>query len=828
MSTDPEDMLVADLIAVLRRLPGQDKHAITASMLDDGWMNLDVHSVNSILHMLKRRGQVAVDSSKPPKWSLTTADDTHVAPAPSGATFTPVNTHWSQLLPGLFSSPNLPRLLRGEGLPDAWWLANPGDLTSANRDIAIKRLATALIAESPYTRFRDEIIGLPLDASINVLPPVTTRSRNVLMRAGISTIDELAAHSVGTMSDWRQVGLTTLVDIVSALMRLALGAGHDQNIQPAQDEAASHGRPFEPPTPVQAVNPRQAAVLEDLAILSHWRQLRLAGDEPLFAQVIDDRAPAEVQAAQVRLSSLKARDLAPLTDASMRPDVYMDEQCRGLTDRELDIARTRLFAEIPATLDTLGKAHSLTRERIRQLETRIWDRLVPAIDYGTPTGDLASVIKATLTPVSKIGRLINEYPVLAAEIRTLGKPLWLALDKLDDDFEVVDGWAAAPTVENSIFETWTLLEEAADRFGLVSQEDATQLLPDMNDEDRLEWLSYCRIPLLEGSFWLKGSTIADRAGALLNIRGRPQTAEEIQSAVLSDRATGSIRNAMAADPRFVRVDRDRWGLSEWGFESYTGIRDLIGRRLDAAGGSISLQDLVDELVAAFGVSPSSVSAYASSQPYEVHAGTVRRRLDTPRPRKLPRETRRLFRHLDGWRYRIRITEDHLRGSGFSVPVGFASIVGCDQGQLVVLQSALGPQQIRWTGQQPNCGSIRRFLEHEAVDSGDEVFLSVDHGTSRFGLVRLSDSSTNDPLAQALALAGLDSASATVDDLKFAVGLPAETSRSEFIGTLRDRGDTDIEELLLRVLDRLEPANVASPIALSASHTEDILGLLGLD
>jgi len=73
-----------------------------------------------------------------------------------------------------------------------------------------------------------------------------------------------------------------------------------------------------------------------------------------------------------------------LTDSRSNPEDRMLERERGdyvkdqieraltkLTERERDIARQRLMAESPATLDDLGKKHKISKERVRQIENAV-------------------------------------------------------------------------------------------------------------------------------------------------------------------------------------------------------------------------------------------------------------------------------------------------------------------------------------------------------------------------------------------------------------------------------------------------------------------------
>jgi RNA polymerase sigma-32 factor len=50
-----------------------------------------------------------------------------------------------------------------------------------------------------------------------------------------------------------------------------------------------------------------------------------------------------------------------------------------LTPREQDIARQRLMAENPLTLDDLGRQYAISKERVRQIENNVKNKLKKAL-----------------------------------------------------------------------------------------------------------------------------------------------------------------------------------------------------------------------------------------------------------------------------------------------------------------------------------------------------------------------------------------------------------------------------------------------------------------
>lgn len=68
----------------------------------------------------------------------------------------------------------------------------------------------------------------------------------------------------------------------------------------------------------------------------------------------------------------------------------------------------------------------------------------------------------------------------------------------------------------------------------------------------------------------------------------------------------------------MRSSRTRWEPREWGPATYGGVVEAITGRVDAAGGSLSTRELVDDLCVTFpDVPESSVRTYASSLAFVV-------------------------------------------------------------------------------------------------------------------------------------------------------------------------------------------------------------------
>jgi RNA polymerase sigma-32 factor len=70
--------------------------------------------------------------------------------------------------------------------------------------------------------------------------------------------------------------------------------------------------------------------------------------------------------------------LAQNEETSMR-NSFLNEALTKLTDRERRVIEARKLQDDPATLDDLSKEFEVSRERIRQIEVRAFEKLQKAV-----------------------------------------------------------------------------------------------------------------------------------------------------------------------------------------------------------------------------------------------------------------------------------------------------------------------------------------------------------------------------------------------------------------------------------------------------------------
>jgi RNA polymerase sigma factor (sigma-70 family) len=715
-------------------------------------------------------------------------------------------------------------LLTVGGSAQAWWLEPVGNFGTAVRAERLAELSDLMLERLTRWTIGQIFPSLPAETDLASLP-MTNRARNALARFGYKTAGDLLGLELGELFDLPQVGIGTVDSILQALADAAtLGQA---SIVPAPRRRVIDGQVASndhPDQPLHSAGP----IIEDLRTLAGWYAALGMPSRPLLDSPAPQGSPPDVIRARQRLELITASDVLAEAQAELDAAEMLDRLLGTLDDRARQILARRFFADQPETLDEIAQDLGVTRERVRQIESRARADVVQALE-SSPLGAVCAAVRKMVGTVVPLRDLLSLAPALARQVHAAGQPAWRVLDRLDDDYEIKDGWCAAPTIQSAQTETLTRLQEHANRHGVAAISDPPPLNPFQPAESPSaflpDWLRYCGFVVDGEHVFTRVQSVGDRAAAILSVTGSPMSSQDILDRFDVERSLQSLRNAMGSDDRFCRVDRDKWALAEWGLETYSGIRAVIRDEIAREGGQIPVDTLIERITGRYTVSANSVITYACAPPFEAREGVVRLADGDRNVRKGPERTRRLYRRANGWLYRVTVTRDHLRGSGFPAPVAIASIIDLQPGQARQLDSALGPQAVSWTGSQPAFGSILRFLVDGDIETDSEIFLVLgDDGSFRIEPVKPGGA---DALECALVLTGSAGASARQQPraaLAAAIGLPEASPAASVIGAYRDRGDSDIANLLLSARGRLETPPAAGQPAPSPD-IDDILDLL---
>ncbi|WP_051839618.1 hypothetical protein [Streptomyces sp. NRRL F-5126] len=489
-------------------------------------------------------------------------------------------------------------------------------------------------------------------------------------------------------------------------------------------------------------------------------------------------------------------------------------------DRAVAIAGRRMFADEPERLNDLGERFSVSRERIRQLERAVtvsverW--LASTVDGQAFAGHLAAVAER-LGAVCRTVDVRALHPDHARTVDALGVPLGDVIARLLPGRTPEGAWF----VEGDPDSLKAAMREellAACGDAPLTWDEAVALggRHGVRAEVLGDWAAELgRFRVRDGKLLHWGRSVGDRAAAVLALHGEPLSTEGIHDRLADGTAISSMRNQIWADERFIRLDRNVYGLRSWGGEEYLGIREMIAREIEKAGGEAEASAIAEALSARFDVSASSVRTnlggpgFARTRRGWVRVADLDAEQDTPYvPRNDVSGTRRCFVGTDGrWWYRVEVTAEHLRGSGGPVPAGWAAHIGAAPScEPVRLRHEAGETSLAWHAQ-PQLGSVKPLFEHIGACAGDQVFLNVTD--SRLSALRLPAPSAG--LAAEAGAARLTGWTAPVTPAEAVaviarrIGMADGQDGAALLERLAERGDKDISELLEQALAGVLPA-----------------------
>ncbi|MEN3121153.1 sigma factor-like helix-turn-helix DNA-binding protein [Janibacter sp. LM] len=465
-----------------------------------------------------------------------------------------------------------------------------------------------------------------------------------------------------------------------------------------------------------------------------------------------------------------------------------------LDDRESDILTRRLLrlGSGRATLDELGQAHGVTRERVRQIETQLLKKLRGTLrddDYrpvrwalfqledglGTLAPDSEVPIDGEMTPEAETFRLLLHVGgyVHDGEKGIVRK----------SDFQL-PGPADLPLVDEG-----PLIDEQALRSQLLD----AGVAPDHVD---FAVTSIEGIRRLEGDLVLWPRNIATKGVAVLAVRQRPMTPDEIADVIDEDFNRRGFRNRIFGEPLVMRSSRHHVALRAWGLPEYGGIVPAMVERL--TGGPVQLSALAQDLAEQFGVSTGSVLSYSGAPVFRVSDGIIELRPgDDPFvPVTAPVKVPGLYRHdTDRLAWHVRADHDILRGSGRAIPDEIAVFLDGSPPMAIQLRHAGTDIPLAWaetshTG--PSIGSIRAVAEHVGARKGDLLRLTVDRADRTISAHVVDEALAGSPTQMLTELTGLGASHLTS---RAAVASCIGAPGGDAVALLVARGDEHVAELV---------------------------------
>lgn len=294
--------------------------------------------------------------------------------------------------------------------------------------------------------------------------------------------------------------------------------------------------------------------------------------------------------------------------------------------REVIEKRFGLRAVAHQTLEAIGEAMEITRERVRQIEAlglrqlsnkNIVEPLKPALDIveqylkswgGVKREDYFLKEAADLFFLKEKNRenIISFILVLGKEKFSYFKetPIWRAAWALNatayseatmlvDALEKRLAEEKSPILKNEVFKISTMLQKNVLNEKIIFSHIG--LSRHISQNPFGEWG-------LINSPEVSPKGVKDKAYLVFKKENRPlhfaQVAELINKIIFSDRKAHpqTVHNELIKDPRFVLVGRGTYALSDWGYEPGT-VRDVIASILKNTGKGLTKEEIIKNVQA---------------------------------------------------------------------------------------------------------------------------------------------------------------------------------------------------------------------------------------
>ena len=490
----------------------------------------------------------------------------------------------------------------------------------------------------------------------------------------------------------------------------------------------------------------------------------------------------------------------PLSEETWRYYIHLDERTRR-------IALARIAPVRPlATLEELGNQLGVTRERVRQLERGARERLGLTPGMAAPAVLVHHAARVNLD----LGPVQTSEAVDAALIHTIR----LTSGALGpDELELRSGLLRRLTgrlehgclsVTPEAAVALRKLEEDANRLHAGTEIVVPEHLRPSGwpegvaaEIDRL--VSGRRF---EGQLIRWGRSHGDRAVALLRVRGRALSADDIHQGIDPRANPRSVLNAVQADQRLKRIGVDLYALHSDDRPSYRGIEKELIALVAGAAGRLALENAVETLTNRFGVAAASVRSYARSPALVCEGGMVRlrgrdeaREVKQVRP---PGESRSVFRVGATWTLRLIVDSEALRGSGQLLNQTAALTAGIEPDLSIETEFDGASVIFGWEQTQPYLGSIRALARHHGCTDGDALLLPLEGAEPRpIIVVRGAEVRGLHGLRRLAAELGIvtDDDEHAVDELAAALDLPTGADAVDIADRLRRRGDPGMSDVL---------------------------------
>jgi hypothetical protein len=291
-------------------------------------------------------------------------------------------------------------------------------------------------------------------------------------------------------------------------------------------------------------------------------------------------------------------------------------------EREIVSRRFGLF-DRKETLEQIGELLGITRERVRQLEKSVVNRLKSAAEQGSVPRipDIQAEFSRHLHGLGEIARVSTLTEKVGSDVSKLQQARIAFLAQLcpelvvineDDHYHHAVGIkatrddAAVKADVTKLIDTIKKLGQPATIEEVATAAGISTNAGDVKQAESLASISK-HLATLNGRWGLikwpmvNPKNIRDKIFVILKEHGKHMHFNEIASAIKDsefkrkDVTTQAIHNELIKDKRFVLIGRGIYALKEWGYEKGT-VSDIISDVLKQEGGPLHRDEIVKRVL----------------------------------------------------------------------------------------------------------------------------------------------------------------------------------------------------------------------------------------
>ncbi len=560
--------------------------------------------------------------------------------------------------------------------------------------------------------------------------------QNQLLRFGYRKAEELGSLTITKFRSFRNSGESKTATLVATLVKRhleAMSSGTYERVDlfpdiersgPMSSEAALEN-PYK--KVIQALSPALSEI-NRIALYLHFSG---EGQTPLVRLGEHRALNARVDMAET-LKRISANDLLSVESLSS-PIEMVERFLETLSDSERLILSKRLVQVPAVSLQELGDEIGVTRERVRQLESKL------KASYGSHVkGD--NELQAFIWSVrDKSAQLITENDLLNLVPSLLSKTS-LNFSLLDFFVGLGDLEREGVWIQDDIGKTISISNDFCSQVtqnSVINSGDLLELFKtcwsDINESTLDRWMldrGYFKVR----QFFMERKTIANLVYIALFDFGKPMSGQQAMEFV-GESYNRSVEYALTVSPLFTKVTKSEWDLTSRGGKQVRTIQEAIGDLLDQHG-SMPLDQVINVLVEQYKFAPSSVRSYATNAPFMLLNGKVKRTNAVRLSKKSQSATRNLYKNGDALSLRVAIDSEDLRGSGSNCPAALAAFLGVATGQSRTLRWEFGDYKVGTSGAMFNLPSIKKAVDALGLGSGDQILLTFSGEEVKFRAINL--------------------------------------------------------------------------------------------